>query len=125
MSSERMSERVLVVLRPPTKESPLEVVVEQPSDRNGGPNVGKIVRSPAEPTEQEDGGMQVLENLPLLAKEMERNWKDRANEEKPQETVVQSASAEHPLGPEGSPEDGSGEGGVDIRAGELEVIVLI
>ena len=116
-------EHVLVVLGPPTEVSPLDVVVEQPSNGDGGPNVRQVKRSPNDATAQEDWGVEVPEGLPLLAKEVERNWEEGANEEKPQETVVDGTSTEHLLRPEGTPEDGSGEEIVDTGAGEVVLLL--
>ena len=116
-------EHVLVVFRPPTEESPLNVVVEQPTNGEDGPNVCQVVRSPNRATRKEDWGMEVLENLPLPAKEVERKREEEANEEPPQETVVDGTSAEHLLWPKGTPDDGSGEEIVGRGAGE--VILLL
>ena len=76
-------EHVLVVFRPPTEESILNVVVEQPSDRDGRPNVRHVIGGPNKSAVQEDGGMEVLENLPLLAKEVKRNREEGTEEETP------------------------------------------
>ena len=99
---------VLVILRPPTDESPPNVIVEQPTNGDSGPNVCKVIRR-NRATEQEDRGMEVSEDLPLPAKEVERNREEGANEETPQETIVDGTSTEHLLGPKGTPQDGSGE----------------
>ena len=72
---------------------------------------------------QEDGRVEVLENIPLLAKEVERNREEGTNEETPHETVVDGTSTEHFLGSKGTPEDGSGKGGVDTRASEMVFLV--
>ena len=66
--------------------------------------------------------MEVLENLPLLAEEVEWNREEGTSEEKPQEAIVNCTNAEHSLGSEGSPEDGSGKGSVDTRAGEMVLL---
>ena len=66
--------------------------------------------------------MEVPENLPLLAKEVERNREEGTNKEKPQEAVVDSAMTEHLLGSKGTPEDGGGEGTVDDRTGEVVLL---
>ena len=66
--------------------------------------------------------MEVLENLPLLAKEVERNWEEGASEEKPHETIVDGTRAKHPLGSEGTPEDSSGEATIGSRAGEVVLL---
>ena len=67
--------------------------------------------------------MEVLENLPLPAEEVEWNWKESTDEETPQEAIVDGTSAEHLLGSKGTPEDGSGEKSVDPRAGEMILLV--
>ena len=67
--------------------------------------------------------MEVLENLPLPAKEVERKREDGANEEPPQETVVDGTSTEHLLRPKGTPDDGSGEESVDIGTGEVVLLL--
>ena len=61
----------LVVLGPPAQEAPPDVVVEDIGDRDGGPNIGHVIRSPDKPTHQEDGNVEVGENLELLAEEVE------------------------------------------------------
>ena len=113
---------ILVVLRPPAKVSLLDVVVEQPSHRDGGPNVRQVVRSPKKTTVQEDGSMEVPENLPLPAEEVERDREDRTNKETPQEVVVDGTGAEHLFGPKGAPEHGTGEESVDIWAREVVLL---
>ena len=67
--------------------------------------------------------MEVLENLPLPAEEVEWNRKESTDEETPQEAIVDGPSAEHLLGSKGAPEDGSGEKSVDPRAGEMILLV--
>jgi len=42
--------------------------------------------------------VEVPENLPLLAEEVEWNWEEGAGEEKPQKTIVDGTRTEHPLG---------------------------
>ena len=102
------TEHVLVVLRPPTEESPLNVVVEQPTNGDSGPNVRQVIRSPHGTTIQEGRDIKVPENLPRPAKKVERNREEGANEETPQEAVVDGTRTEHLLGPKGTPEDGRG-----------------
>ena len=63
--------------------------------------------------------MEVLEDLPLPAEEMERNWKEGTSKEVPQETAVDGVDTKHSLGPEGTPEDRSGEGSVRTRTSEV------
>ena len=60
----------LVVLGPPAQVASPDVVVEGNGNGDGGPNVGHVVRRPNEPTNQEDGNVEVRENLELLAKEV-------------------------------------------------------
>ena len=62
--------------------------------------------------------MEVLENLPLLAKEVERNREEGAEEETPQEAVVHSTRTEHLLGPKGTPQGGRGEEIVGVGTDE-------
>ena len=116
-------ERVLVVLRPPTEESVLNVVVEQPSNRDSGPNARQVTTDPPNATTVQEGwGVEVLENLPLLAKEVERNREQGAEEETPQEAVVDSTGTEQLLGPKDTPQDGRGEEIVDVGTGEFGII---
>jgi len=63
--------------------------------------------------------MEVPENLPLPAEEVERNWEEGAGEEKPQKPIIDGTSTKHPLGSQGSPEDNRGEASVGIRASEV------
>ena len=67
--------------------------------------------------------MEVLESLPLLAEEVERNREEGTNEETPQEAIVDCASTEHLLGSEGTPEDGSREESVDTGASEVVLLL--
>ena len=99
------------------------MVAEQPSDGDSGPDARQVVRSPDSAAVQEYGGMEVLENLPLPAEEVERHREESADEETPQESVVDGASAEHLLGPKGSPEDGRGKEDVGTRTSELVLLV--
>ena len=85
----------------------LDIAVEDVGDRDGGPNVCHVVRSPNEPTNQEEGGVEVGENLELLAEEVEGDGQDSAQREAPQEAVVDGTGAEHLLGTESTREDGS------------------
>ena len=71
---------------------------------------------------QKDGGMEVPEDLPLPAEEVEQDWEDGAGEETPQETVVDCADAEHLLGSKGTPEDGSRKGRVDTGASKVVLL---
>ena len=66
--------------------------------------------------------MEVPENLPLLAEEVERNREKGADEETPQETIVGGTRTEHLLGPKGTPKNGSGEESVGIRTGETVLL---
>jgi len=113
----------VVVLRPPIDESVLDVVVEEPSNGDGGPNVRQVnTNQPNGATEQKDWGMEVLQNPPLLAKEVERNREEGASEETPQDTVVDSISTEHLLWPKGTPQDRTGEESVNTEAGEVVLL---
>ena len=67
--------------------------------------------------------MEVSEDLPLPAKEIERNREEDTDEEEPQEAVVDSTNAEHLLGSENAPKDGGGEETVETRAGEMVLLV--
>ena len=67
--------------------------------------------------------MDVLEDSPLLAEEVERDREEGAAEEIPQQAVVDGTRTEHPLGTKGTPENGSGEG--SVRTGTREVILLL
>ena len=88
----------LVVLGPPGQEPPPDVVVEDKGDRDCGPDISHVVRSPDKPTDQEDGNMEVGEKLVLLAKEVERNGQESTDGETPQEAIVDGTGSEHPLG---------------------------
>ena len=67
--------------------------------------------------------MEVSEDLPLLAEEIERNREEGANEKKPQKTVVDGSGTEHLLGSKGAPGDGSCEGGIDRRTSEAILLL--
>ena len=67
--------------------------------------------------------MEVLENLPLLAEEVERNWEEGTDEETPQEVVVDGTDTEHFFGSKSTPENGSGEESVGTRTGEMVLLV--
>ena len=115
-------EHLLVILGPPAEESFLDVVVEQPSDGECGPNVRQVIRSPNEPAVQKDWCMEGLKNLPPPAEEVERNREDGANKETPQKAVIDGTCAENLLRPESTPENGSGKESVDTRAGEMMLL---
>ena len=51
--------------------------------------------------------MEVPENLPLPAKEVERNREDRTDQETPQQAVVDGTCTEHLPGSKGTPEHGT------------------
>ena len=102
---------------------PPDIVVEDVGDRDGGPNVPHVVRSPDKSTNQEDGNVEIGENPELPAKEVEGDGQDGTNEETPQETVVDGPRTEHLLGTECSPKDGSGEERVVPRASEVILLV--
>ena len=112
----------LVVLRPPSKEIPLDVVIEYEGKRNAGPRVGQVVWSP-NPAREEDGGVEVLEEFRPPAEVVEGNGHQGANEETPQEGIVDGTGTIHLLWTEGTPENGSGEKGVDAGAGESILLV--
>ena len=99
------------------------MAVEQPSDRDGGPDVRQVIRGPNESAVQKYGCVKILENLPLPAKEIERNREEGTNGETPQETIIDGTRTEHPLWSEGAPEDGSGEKSADTGAGEVVLLV--
>ena len=63
--------------------------------------------------------MEVPENLPPPAEEVERDREEGTSEEKPQETAVHGAGTEHLLGSKSTPDDCSGEGSVNTGAGEV------
>jgi hypothetical protein len=62
---------LLVVFGPPAQVTSPDVVVEDIGDGDGGPNVGHVVRCPNDPTVQEDGNVEVRENLEFLAEKVE------------------------------------------------------
>ena len=99
----------LVVLGPPTKITSPDVVIEGVGDRDCGPSVGQVIRCPSESTKQEDGNMEVSENLELLAEEVEGDGQDSTQGETPQEAIVSGIRSEHLFGAESTPEDGSRE----------------
>ena len=99
------------------------MAVEQPSDRDGRPDVCQVIRCPNKRAVQKYGGVEVPKNLPLPTKEIEWNREEGANGETPQEIIVDGSRAEHPLWSEGSPEDGSGEESADTGAGEVVLLV--
>lgn len=109
----------LVILGPPAQETPPEIVIEEVCDRDGGPNVGHVVGSPNESTDQENRNMEVGENPEPLAKVVKRDGQNSANGEAPQESIVDGARAEHFPWTESAPEDGGGEERVVPRAGKV------
>ena len=113
----------LVVLRPPSKEVPSDVVVEREGKGNASPSVGQVVRSPDKTTVEEDGSVEVLEEFRPLAEIVEGDGYDSTDEETPQDGIVDGTGAVHLLGTEGTPENGSGEEGVDAGAGEPVFLV--
>ena len=123
LATRRNGEHSLVVLGPPAQIIPPDIVVEGEGDGDCRPNVAHVVRSPDKSTNQKDGNVEVVENLILLAKEVEGNGQDSPDEETIQETVVDGSGTEHLLGAESTPKDGSGEERVVSRASE--VILLL
>ena len=101
----------LVVLGPPAQVTSLDVVVEDVGDGDGRPNVAHVVRRPEGSAKQEDGNVEVGENLELLVEEVEGDGQDSAQRETPQEHIVDGARTEHLLWTEGTP----GEGSLDKR----------
>jgi hypothetical protein len=99
----------LVVLGPPAQVTSPDVVVEDVGDGDGGPNVGHVVRCPDDSTIQEDGNVEVGENLELLAEEVEGDGQDSTQRETPQEAIVDGTRTEHLFRTESTPEDGRGE----------------
>jgi len=85
--------------------------------------VRHVIRSPNKTTHQEDGGVEVLESLPLPGEEVEWNRDEGAKRETPQETVVDGTSTKHPLRSEGTPEDGGSEERVNTRADEVVLLL--
>jgi len=67
--------------------------------------------------------VEVGEDLELPAKEVEGDRQNGADEEAPQEVVIDGTSTEHPLGTESTPKDGSGE--ENVVSGTNEVILLL
>ena len=114
---------VLVVLRPPAKVSLLDIPVEQPRNRDGGPDVCQVIRGPSDTTPQKDGSVEIPEDFPLLAEEVKRNREEGTDQETPQEAIVDGTSTKHLLRSEGTPEDRSCEEGVDSRAGEVVFLI--
>ena len=113
----------LVVLGPPAQATSPDVVVEGIGDGDGRPNVGHVVRCPDRPTSQEDGNVEVGEDLELLAEEVEGDGQDGAQRETPQEAIVDGAGTEHLFRTESTPEDGSRE--KLVLTGASEVILLL
>lgn len=68
---ERSGYHSLVVLGPPAQIAPLDVVVEEKSDGDSGPDIGQVVGSPDKSTNQENRNVDVAENPVLLAEEVE------------------------------------------------------
>lgn len=67
----RKRRHLLVILGPPAQETSPDIVVEDVGDRDGGPNVCHVERCPDEATDQENGNVEVGENLEPLSKEVE------------------------------------------------------
>ena len=112
----------LVVLGPPAQVTPLDIVVENVGDGDGGPNADHVVRCPGGSTEQEDGNVEVGEDLELLTEEVEGDGQDSTQRETPQQPIVDGTRTEHLFGAESTPQDGSGEKCVGV--GTSEVILL-
>ena len=108
----------LVILRPPSNEPPLDVVVEHESKRNASPSVRQIVRGPKKAPIEEHGSVEVLEEFRPLAEVVERDRHEGPDEEKPQEGIVDGTGTVHLLGTESTPQNGSGEERVDAGAGK-------
>ena len=111
---ERDRERGLT-LRPPRKVPLLDVDLEDVSDDDSRPDVGHVgVRSVGEHSVEDDGDVDLgeLGGRPSSSEEVERDREERSDQEAVHEAGVDSVVSEHPLGSEGSPEDGRGEEGV-------------
>ena len=85
--------------------------------------MGQVVRGPDETASEEDGSVKVLEELRLLAEVVEGDGHEGADDETPQEGIVNCTGAVHLLGTEGAPENGGSEEGVDAGAGEPILLV--
>jgi len=88
-----------------------------------GPSVGQVVRSPIVGTMEEDGGMEVLEKFVLLAEQVEGDGHECTDKETPQEGIINCTRTIHLLWTEGTPENGSGEEGVDARTSEPILLI--
>ena len=85
--------------------------------------MGQVVRGPKETPIEEYGGVEVLEEFRLLAEVVEGDGHECADEETPQEGIIDGARTVHLLGTKGSPKYGSGEERVDSGAGEPVLLV--
>ena len=94
-------------------------MVEEVADRDRGPNVGHVVGSPNESTNQENRNVEVGENPEPLAKVVKWDGQNGSNGEAPQESIIDGTRAEHFLWTESAPKDGSGEERVVPRAGKV------
>ena len=73
-------------------------------------------------TEQEDGNVEVGEDLELLTEEVEGDGQDSTQRETPQEAIVDGARTEHLFRTESTPQDGSREKHVGAGAGEVVLL---
>ena len=78
----------LIVLRPPGKEVPLDIVVEQEGERNTSPSVGQVVGSPKETAMEEDGSVEVFEEFRLVAEVVEGDGQDCTDQEEPYKWII-------------------------------------
>ena len=85
--------------------------------------MGQIERSPNNTATEEDGSVEVLEYFRLFAEVVEGDRHKRADEETPQEGIVDGTGTEHLLGSKGTPEKGTGEEGVDVGTSEPALLV--
>ena len=67
--------------------------------------------------------MEVQENPPLPAEEVEWNREESTNEETPQQFVVNGTNTKHLLRPKGTPEDRSSEEDVGTRTSKVVLLV--
>lgn len=113
----------LVVLGPPSEEPPPNVVIEEKGQWDSSPSVGQVVRSPDYTSHQKDGDVEVPEELESPSEEVKGDGQNSANEETPQEAVVDCTRTVHLPRTEGTPKDGSGKEGVGARTGEPILLV--
>lgn len=100
-----------------------EVDPGEEANRDGGPDVHKVVGGPEETAVEHDDRVSVTEDLifgKLVAQKPEEKDNDNTQRKADECLGVLTANTPHLLGTDGAPHDGSSEERVDTGAGEAE-----